>query len=44
MFSRKRAHGKVVHFATYQFQGRQVQELVGTDKREAQRIEASRKC
>ncbi|MDX2054007.1 MAG: site-specific integrase [Polyangiaceae bacterium] len=43
MFSRKRASGKSVHFATYQFQGRQLQELVGTDKREAQRIESLRK-
>jgi integrase len=40
MFSRKRAGGKVVHYATAMNKGRQYNELVGTDKREALRVEA----
>jgi integrase len=40
MFSRRRAGGKVVYYATAMYQGRQYNELVGTDKREASRVEA----
>ena len=43
MFSRTRANGKVVHYATYMFKGEQLNELVGTDKREAERRENLRK-
>ena len=40
MFARKRAGGKIVYYATAMFKGRQYNELVGTDKREASRVEA----
>jgi len=40
MFVRKRAGGKGVYYATAMFKGRQYNELVGTDKREASRVEA----
>jgi integrase len=43
MFSRKRAGGKIVHYASFMYQGVQRTELVGTDKREAERVEAQRK-
>jgi len=40
MFSRKRAGGKLVHYATAMYKGVQYNELVGTDKRHALRVEA----
>jgi integrase len=40
MFVRKRAGGKVVYYATAMYKGCQYNELVGTDKREAARVEA----
>ena len=40
MFGRKRASGKVVYYATAMLNGEQYCELVGTDKREATRVEA----
>jgi integrase len=40
MFRRKRAGGKDVYYATAMCKGRQYNELVGTDKREAARVEA----
>ncbi|MBM4364206.1 MAG: hypothetical protein FJ104_16120, partial [Deltaproteobacteria bacterium] len=43
MFSRRRAGGKVVHYATFMYRGEQVNELVGADKREAERVERQRK-
>jgi integrase len=43
MFSRKRRNGSVVHYASFMWNGKLVQELVGTDKRQAEQRERQRK-
>jgi hypothetical protein len=42
-FSRRRKNGKIVHYASFMFEGRLVQELVGTDRRQAEQLERQRK-